>query len=510
MVKILDCTIRDGGYYTNWDFEKSIVDLYIQATNVLPVEYVEVGYRNNPSKEYLGMYGYCPIFEIEDIRNKSSKKLAVMLNEKSVKPTDLDYLLSPIVGMIEMIRIAVDPKNFDKAVILAESIKKRGFEVAFNTMYMSKWKQFGDFLDKLKNINGIVDVFNMVDSYGGIHPSDVIETLALVKEKITCFIGFHGHDNLQMGLVNAITAMDNGVDFVDATILGMGRGAGNLKLELLLTYLNKYNNYDLDFNVLSNIITTFTPLLEKYHWGTNLPYMLSGANSLPQKDVMDWVSNRLYSFNDIVRALGNKKDKKADNDKLPLFKSSQYDKAIIIGGGLSAQIHLVGIRAFINNENSVAIVHATARNAEFYFDLKVPQYFCLTGSESNRLNIALNGKEFKDICILSPYPRTMGTNVPENIHHKTYELNSIDFTKDYPDSCTTIALQTALEIGAKDIMVVGYDGYNGNILSEKENALTNENRTLFSDFNNFTGKKLISLTPTLYKELELISVYQNL
>lgn len=60
-MKILDCTLRDGGYYTNWDFDKAIVDAYIGGTNILPIDYLEIGYRNNPSKEYLGKYGYCPI-----------------------------------------------------------------------------------------------------------------------------------------------------------------------------------------------------------------------------------------------------------------------------------------------------------------------------------------------------------------------------------------------------------------------------------------------------------------
>ena len=56
-MKILDCTLRDGGYYTNWDFNSTIVDSYIKAMNILPIDYLEIGYRNNPSKEYLGKFG---------------------------------------------------------------------------------------------------------------------------------------------------------------------------------------------------------------------------------------------------------------------------------------------------------------------------------------------------------------------------------------------------------------------------------------------------------------------
>ena len=507
-MKILDCTLRDGGYYTNWDFDKAIVDAYIGGTNILPIDYLEIGYRNNPSKEYLGKYGYCPIFELEDLRKKSQKKLAVMLNEKNVTLKDLDYLLSPIDGLIDMVRLAIDPNNFDRAVKLAEIIKKRGFEVGFNTMYMSKWKEYEGFISKLKNVNGIADLFCMVDSYGGVYPDDVQEMLLIVKENVTCPVGFHGHNNLELGLINTLTAINNGVDFVDTTILGMGRGAGNLKTELLLTYMNKNSGLDVDFNVLGDIILAFSGLLKKYEWGTNLPYMLSGANSLPQKDVMDWVSNRVYSFNSIVRALDNKKEKIVDNAKFPLLSTSQYDKVIIIGGGENAVLHKEGIKEFIRKNLSVALIYATSRNEMSYFDLDCPKYYCLVGTEGKRLSKTVGEKAFNNICVLPPYPRKMGTDVPEFAVRNTFELGKIEFTTQYPDSCTAIALQIAIDLGAKETYIVGYDGYPGEILSEKEMVLTHENKILFTDYSRFINKPLVSLTPTLYKELEIKSIYQ--
>ena len=491
-MKILDCTLRDGGYYTNWDFDKAIVDAYIGGTNILPIDYLEIGYRNNPSKEYLGKYGYCPIFELEDLRKKSQKKLAVMLNEKNVTLKDLDYLLSPIDGLIDMVRLAIDPNNFDRAVKLAEIIKKRGFEVGFNTMYMSKWKEYEGFISKLKNVNGIADLFCMVDSYGGVYPDDVQEMLLIVKENVTCPVGFHGHNNLELGLINTLTAINNGVDFVDTTILGMGRGAGNLKTELLLTYMNKNSGLDVDFNVLGDIILAFSGLLKKYEWGTNLPYMLSGANSLPQKDVMDWVSNRVYSFNSIVRALDNKKEKIVDNAKFPLLSTSQYDKVIIIGGGENAVLHKEGIKEFIRKNLSVALIYATSRNAMSYFDLDCPKYYCLVGTEGKRLSKTVGEKAFNNICVLPPYPRKMGTDVPEFAVRNTFELGKIEFTTQYPDSCTAIALQIAIDLGAKETYIVGYDGYPGEILSEKEMVLTHENKILFTDYSRFINKPLVS------------------
>jgi 4-hydroxy 2-oxovalerate aldolase len=507
---LLDCTLRDGGYYNAWDFDKRIVDAYIQATNRLPIDCIELGYRNNPQKEYLGKYGYCPVFELADIRSKSIKKLAVMLNEKSVIPADLVKLLDPIRGMIDMVRIAVDPQYFDRALILAENIKKRGFVLGFNVMYMSKWKEYTGFLDNLSSCNDIVDVFCMVDSFGSVSPGDVQDTIQMVKEKVRCPIGFHGHNNLELGLSNTLTAIACGVDYVDATILGMGRGAGNVKVELLLTYMNKYGNLDIDFNVLGEVISMFSPLLQKYQWGTNLPYMLSGVYSLPQKDIMEWTNNRLYAFNTIVRALNNQKANIKDNAKYPIVPVNDFDALIIIGGGINAVSHVDGMKAFIQKYRSIALIHATARNAAAYQFLDIPQYFCLAGSEGKRLSRVFAKIPFKGIGVLPPYPRKMGTDVPDFVRDVTYELSEIEFTKTYFDSCTVVALQLAALYCKKAIFIVGYDGYPGNILSEKEMTLTKENRLFFSDFISFYNRPLISLTPSLYKELYIQSLYQDI
>ena len=310
--------------------------------------------------------------------------------------------------------------------------------------------------------------------------------------------------------------MKLGVDYVDATILGMGRGAGNLNMELLLTYLNAHEGMQVDFNVLCDVITAFTPLMEQYQWGTNLPYMLAGANRIPQKEVMDWVTNRIYSFNSIVRALENRKNNTVDNAKYPVFEADhKYNKVIVVGGGNSVKEHLEGIKSFIDADT--AIVFSTARHAKLFADVECQKYYALVGTESRRMaanvtnpNVNANPNEdwFKDAVILPPYPRTMGTEVPAFAEKHTYELPSVDFINDYKDSSTTIAFQQALAIASGEIYTVGYDGYPGSVLSEKEMALTHENKTIFEAFAKANGGTLKSLTPSLYKELQVVSVYQ--
>lgn len=507
---ILDCTLRDGGYYTNWDFDSSVVDSYIETTNKLPIDYIEVGYRNKPSEEYLGKLGYSPVSVLKHIRATSCKKIAVMVNEKSTKPEDLSALLAPIVGLVDMIRIAVDPQNFERAVALAKAIKTMGFEVGFNVMYMSKWKSaYEGFLDKIDQVNGVVDIFSMVDSFGGITPNEVKDITGEIKSRVTCMVGFHGHNNLQMGLINTLTAIECGVEIVDATALGMGRGAGNLNMELLLTYL-KNAGLDVDFNTLGDYVQTFQPLWEQYRWGTNLPYMIAGANSIPQKEVMAWVNNRAYSFNSIVRALDNKRSHVADNARYPIFGGGEIDKALVVGGGKTCIEHVDAIKQYMRQTPDMAIIFSTARHAALFNEACNPKFYVLVGNEAKRMQHNVPQCAFDGKCILAPYPRLMGTEVPAYADEMTFELSKITFTSAYFDSCTAVALQTALDLQAKEVCLIGYDGYKGEVLSEKEMELTKENRTIFADFMEHTGLELISLTPSNYGSLKVASIYQFL
>lgn len=509
MFKILDCTLRDGGYYTNWDFDEEVVNSYLKSMNHLPIDYLEVGYRSRPMKQYLGKYFYSPIFELQKLREKSNKKLVIILNEKDVRVESIKDLLGPCLGLIDMVRLAIDPENLKRALRLAEGIKEMNFEVGFNVMYMSKWKQYPGFLNDLGGVDGLADFFYMVDSFGGVYPDDVKATMDLVRSKTDCPIGFHGHNNLELALTNSLTAIEYGAKIIDATILGMGRGAGNLKTELLLSVLNNKYQWDVDYNALGNSVNAFEGLMKKYQWGTNLPYMISGSNSLPQKDVMDWVTARFYSFNSIIQALQNKKNNVEDNEQLPPFNPTKtYSKAVIIGGGGNAVEHAKAISEFVNAENDICVIHASSKNASQFKSLKTDQFYCLVGNEGHRLESVFNSLgEFEGRCVLPPYPRKMGTYIPPSVAEKCYELNKVEFTKKLTDTHTTLALQAAIDLGAKKIYLVGYDGYQEASINQLERMLVEENEYLFRTFSEFYNIDLIALTPSRYDGLVVQSIY---
>jgi 4-hydroxy 2-oxovalerate aldolase len=511
--KILDCTLRDGGYYTNWDFDSSLVETYVESLNQLPVDYLEVGYRSNKLPGYLGEFFYCPIYVLRELRSKSNKKLAVILNEKDVRVTDVKQLLGPTKDYLDMVRLAIDPRNIDRALELAKAVKDLGYEVAFNVMYMSSWSEIDNFYDKLHKVEGFADYFYMVDSYGGVYPEDVKQIFSSVKERLSNVkIGFHGHNNLELALINTLTAMDCGVDIIDATVTGMGRGAGNLKTELLLTALNAKGNLNFDFNALSRLVDPFSKLQSQYEWGTNLPYMVSGGNSLPQKEVMDWVSKRYFSFNSIIRALSNQSKGIADNKQLPKLDLSgkSVGEVIIIGGGGSAKEHSRALHAFLEANQHLSVIHASSKNAPLYQDISNSQYFCLVGNEGHRLETVFsNMREVRGLCVLPPYPRKMGTYVPKAAMHKAHELSTIDFTDRHENSHSAIAIQTALELGAKKIYFAGYDGYSESKIGQKEQELFIENQFLFDKLLSNKDIEVISITPSKY-DLAKESVYAML
>lgn len=510
MFKILDCTLRDGGYYTNWDFDKQLVDTYLAAMNNLPVEYLEVGYRSPKLSGYYGEYFYCPDFVLKKLASLSNKKLVIILNEKDVTADMVEELLKPCLGIITMVRIAIDPNNLLKAITLAKKVKSMGFEVGFNVMYMSKWKELPDFLSNLKHVDGVADYFYMVDSYGGVYPEDVKEIFGLVRSQMKTKIGFHGHNNLELALINTLMAIECGADIVDATVTGMGRGAGNLKTELLLTSLNQKEDLEVDFNALSSVTDAFTQLQKEHNWGTNLPYMVSGAHSLPQKEVMEWVSKRYYSINSIVRALHQQKNR--DTAKYPVFDvNMSYKQGLIIGGGLTAVEKAEAILEFVNQfGNEIAIIHASSKNSLAYSGAKGEHFYCLVGNEGNRLTTVFkNIEEFKGVCVLPPSPRKMGTFVPEKLINETKELSEVSFTNLLNDSHTAIALQTAINLGISSCFVIGYDGYANENVGNKEQELFVENETLFGNAQE-KGMVLTALTPTRYRNLNADSVYAKI
>lgn len=507
-MQILDCTLRDGGYYTNWDFAEELVEEYAKTMELLPIDYIEVGYRSIPLKGYFGKYFYCPINVLEKLKRlMPSKRLTIILNEKDIRPEHVEALLGPCKEYITLVRIAIDPQFFDRAIILAKAVKKLGFEVGFNVMYMSKWKENGSFLNQLEGLEDTIDFFYMVDSFGGVMPDDVREITRLVKSKTKIPIGFHGHNNLEMAFSNTLIALEEGCSIIDATITGMGRGAGNLKTELLLTYLERNTKVNGRFDKLSNVVGQFEELKEKFKWGTNLPYMFSGAHSLPQKQVMEWVGMNRYPLGSILNALNNQKESKKDNFQLPILeKGNKFKSAVVLGGGSTVTEHKEALQKFVESSKEICLIHAGVRHASTYLNVNCNQYYAMVGFESDKLLRQISDPSKIQTCVYQPYPRPMGTLIPDEIKNISQELDAISFTSEPTDSPMAIALQIAINLGVDTIYLSGFDGYIAEI-DQTQYLLAQENQIIIDDLVKISDLTVFAVTPTKYKNIKLTSLY---
>lgn len=494
---LLDCTLRDGGYYTNWDFDESLVNDYLETMNLLPVDYIEIGYRSKMKEEYAGAFYYLPEFILKEIKKKSNKKLAIILNEKEVNVDDLDELLRPCIGLVTMVRLAVDPQNYSRALSLARRVKEFGFLVSFNLMYASKWPSCFQLGDNLRELNTAVDFFYVVDSYGGLYPEEVKNIFQNLKNYLKISLGFHGHNNLEMAMINSLTAVDHGAEIIDFTVLGMGRGAGNLRTELFLTVLNQQNGIANDFDALNSLTTSFNPLLEEYRWGTNLPFMVSGAFSLAQNSVVSRVKKRFYSLNSIVEEVSNGKIPDKINIELKKFQGFESaEKVLVVGGGASAVNFSSALLEYLKANPRIIIVHSSSRNVPVFSNLSNIQIHCLAGNEGKRLEKVLTGNYGTNHSIVLPPNHISEVNyIPLDFCGKIYQLKDFLNIKVCQASATSFAMEITTRLNCKTVLLTGYDGYKGAVTQE-ELELFEENETIFRNVS--TRSKLVSLTPTQY------------
>lgn len=501
---ILDCTLRDGGYYTNWDFDEHLVDTYLKAMNNLPIDIIEIGYRSPTKEVYAGGHFYLPDFLIKRIKTQTDKNLAIILNEKDVKASDAKELLKPCINKIKLVRLAVAPQNFDRGIELAAKVKELGFEVAFNLMYASKWEDGFPNISQIKSLNEFCDFFYVVDSYGGLFPKDVNRIFNYLKAKLKIALGFHGHNNLEMALANTLEAANCGADILDATIDGMGRGAGNLKTELLLTVLYQRRIVDVNFDVLYEVRESFLKLKFKYNWGTNLPYMVSGSFSLPQNRVMDQVNKRYISLNNIISEVTPNKKKSTIKSNFNAFKpSKETPEVLVVGGGNSVEIHKTAIREFLKANPSLPVILASSKNSNVFKNLVNPTIHLIPGKELQRLMDKISQEEFKKKILISP----PGFKFAEDFENTSFYKLPEERTYYFPDSVTEYCLVVAEVFKAEKIFLSGYDGY-GNLMNKAQQELFEENESVFKHYQK-KDFEITALTPSEYN-IEKSSIYSFL
>ncbi len=307
-IRVVAATIRDGGLCNNFRFDdKFIKDLY-QANVKAGVDYMEFGYKASKeifNEDDFGKWKFCNDSDIRKIvgDNKTGLKIAVMAD---VGRTDFQKDIIPKKDSpIDLVRIATYINTIPAAVEMIENCAKKGYETTINIMAVSKANT-----DDIKTALDIlgqspVNAFYIVDSYGALYPEQSRKLANLYCEyadKYGKSVGIHAHNNQQLAFANTIEAMTQGVSYLDATVDGMGRGAGNCALELLLGFLK---NPKYKVAPILKIIEEHTEKLkaEGVKWGYDIPYMLTGQLNTHPRPAISYVKEDRKDYSKFANEL---------------------------------------------------------------------------------------------------------------------------------------------------------------------------------------------------------------
>lgn len=304
-INILDCTLRDGGYYNNWDFDHDLFIDYLDKISSSNINFVELGLRNFPKEGFLGAFAYTTEDFLNSIELPKGPVYGVMVDAKTILSSSLpiedsvsELFVDSKISKIGLVRVAAHFDEIEMCEGIINSLHNLGYIVGLNLM-QAGGKDDETILKKVKLISNwnSLDVLYFADSLGNMDSAEVVRIINLIKNNWDGPIGIHTHNNMGKGLNNSIVAINEGVTWIDSTVTGMGRGAGNTQTEYLLTYLNN-SNYEKKYNlkhIYELVIKRFEKLQKKYNWGTNLLYYLGAQNNVHPTYIQNLLTDRRYN-----------------------------------------------------------------------------------------------------------------------------------------------------------------------------------------------------------------------
>lgn len=530
MTKILDCTIRDGGHLNGWNFSEACVRASYFAAVKAGADYFEIGYRFETPQPGWGNFAKCDddyIFTLFEPNEKC--KLSVMID--AGKSTLDDFReCKPDLTPISLVRVATYPQKLDIAFELAEGLKAKGYEVFLNLMAISEYKE--EHFNQIKNWGNknLIDAVCFADSFGSFIPDDILKYQKILKDIGFKNICFHSHNNLQLAFANSIKALDVGFYCIDASIYGMGRGSGNLPIEIMTGYLNKTGHKEYNPVAYIDVIERFyLELSKETPWGYRIQSLIGGLKNIHPYYVNELYEKKSFTINEIWNAAGLVKKNapisfSADNlnnvlsDKfvnyddikvrnklyiLPEEDAFTQNKVefrnchkgrnfLIIANGSSILENREKIQHFIKEKNCIVI------GTNFLNHLFVPDYHCFINRK--RFLKYIDSVDKKSTLLLPSY---FGRKlVKENTKNKVLyfdaeqneDVNNVVFKGDkhvYKYLNVAIsAIYCAYQMGAKEIFTAGLDGFGENAekleFFYKEDDVYNNKSELMKAYEEFT------------------------
>ena len=517
---ILDCTLRDGGYYNDWDYSFDLVKRYVDAMAAAKIDVVELGFRTLHTNQYLGATAYTTDAFIERLGIPRQLTLAVMLNAKELLQVadQRTAVRSTFVrrshSEVSMVRIAANRNEVDQLGPAIEELRELGYEVALNLMQVSELKhshiiEFGALAKAFE-----VTYAYIADSFGALRPADIAPIMRALGEGFGSNIGCHLHDNMSYALANTMEAINAGAIIVDSTIQGMGRGPGNVRTEYLVMELAKSGLTNASVQPLVNLVEReFAEMKQTYGWGSSLYYFQSANLAVHPTYVMELTKDDRYSPSEITAALDSLNERGATSFDVrrlteavqgkPLSFSGGRDvddwctarDVLIVANGPEARAKRPEIEMFIRQHRPFVI----GLNAHLPIDMALvdavavchPERAMLDASALAELTceVVAPGELLDSLGIRVQRHRDVGYRVTPN------ELGFSEFGADIPHPIVAGYVLSMIAHGdAKSIFLVGVDGYSE---SDARHIMMQETLDLFVGL--FTSIPISALTRTRFR-----------
>ena len=529
---LLDCTLRDGGYYNEWDFSNELIEEYLEVMKTLSVNVVEIGNRFLTRNGYKGASAYSSDQYLDDICFADSYDLAVMINGQDLCTNlgwlkALEYLFPRCCrdSRVDIVRIACHYRDVLNLIPAMDWLASKGYRVAVNLMQISNYSQ-ADLLNVSKCLSkSSAEVLYFADSLGSLEAQSITSIIDNLSQNWNRSLGIHTHDNMGLALSNTLHAFSHGVTWLDSTITGMGRGPGNAKTEELIIEINTSSEQYFNLVPLMSLINNyFLPLKHKFSWGTNPYFYLAGKYSIHPSYIQEMLSDRRYDDEDICAVIEYLRDAEKHTfsydslESATKFYSSTPEgswdprslledkELLILGPGPSCDQHAAAIKTYVNKSKPLVMAlntvtsletklidvriacHPVRMLADLEYHSTLPQPLITPFSVlPKHLQMGLSGKKIYDF----------GLGITEN----DFEFFQMSCLLPSP-LVLAYVFAVAVSGRAKNILMAGFDGYPMGDLRNKEmeNMLT-----CFKRKN--IDLSITSVTPTTYEGLDSSSIY---
>lgn len=533
-IHLLDCTLRDGGYYNQWDFEPHVVYEYLTAIADSGISLVELGFRNFGADNFKGPFFYTTDEFLETLSLPPGIEYGVMVDAKEliefgdVEKAVKELFVSSEHSKISFVRFACRANEVVKIVPAAQALIRLGYTIFINLMQVANCtpEQISDVLGSVHSMAGVRG-FYLADSLGNMSPNDISRISTLVRESWNGEIGFHAHDNSGRALVNVEAAITEGMRFIDVTVAGMGRGAGNLPTEkLLLSFLFKADKYKLEpISRLS--IEIFSELKASFKWGESLFYNYGAELNVHPTYVQELLTNAHYrelgpyeifeklkmlqdqvSFKqDILASIfksgskvpGNARSLREVIDRIEVFNGSSNftgKDLILVGAGPSIERYKSQIRNLLA---STSCTNVLINDDQYAIGGKIDYVVTTFGPKlvMNKLSIA------DHVALICPADRLTNENSKalKNTRVFNWKFSSSKdvFELSNDGTCSSSVLTLAYFFGMciafppRKIYLIGFDGYGD------FDRRTIDTVRIIERFKSLKPDcALIALTPTQY------------